>query len=157
MSRYPILLLLALFAFSDASLRGALMNNKHEQPSRPSASEAETSPRQLQGTRTISGIASTIMEDHFDIGAHFMITVVHTDDGETVKVDMNRHEQYIGQPVTWVIRDKSAAEANLTANPEQQTFPARCVRGACSALCKSAFIEGTYICDALQRPARRFH
>lgn len=138
MSRYPFLFLLALFAFSDASLRGSLGNSHRE---KRGTHEASSSPRQLQGTRTISGIASTIMEDHFDIGAHFMITVVHTDDGETVKVDMNSHEQYIGQPVTWVIRDKSPAEANVTANPAQQTFPERCVCGACSALRKSACIH----------------
>ena len=82
---------------------------------------------QANGERIITGVANSLMEDHFDVNAHYMWTLVETDAGETVKVDTPPGERYVSQSVRWVIKDKSTAEVTNSRKPYQQRFSERYV------------------------------
>jgi hypothetical protein len=64
--------------------------------------------RRLQaGQRVISGIANTLMEDHFDTKSHFSYTIVDTTEGERLRVSLPHHEKLVNEPVRWIIEDST--------------------------------------------------
>lgn len=92
----------------------------------PEAERIHDQTRQLQqGERIITGIANTLMEDHFDEGKHFMHTIVTSDDGEELVVDTPHGQRFIGERISWVIQSQTRQEALSHADPSQQTFADR--------------------------------
>ena len=65
------------------------------------------SRRLLSGQRVISGIANTLMEDHFDTSEHFASTIVDTMDGERFRVSLPFHEKFMNEPVRWIVDESS--------------------------------------------------
>jgi hypothetical protein len=74
-------------------------------------------PAALAGQRDIVGIANTLMEDHFEPapGQHFMHTIVETDNGEVIRVNTGSHDRFVGQRVSWRVRDSAASQVAAAA------------------------------------------
>ena len=128
-ANYMLVLLAAVLAITHAHLRGAAYNATSSAVA-GGAAPARSLQGAGQGSRVVNGIANTVMEDHFDIGAHFMFTLVETDDGEVIKVDTPHRERYVGERVSWVIKDKTPAERASSKHRDQQTFPERFVENS---------------------------
>ena len=124
---------IACIICADASLRGL---QQHDNPpnastivgsmlSRQDSHEPDGVPNSVEHNleHEITGVANTLMEDHFDISAHFAWTVVTTDDGDTVQVDTPHGQLYYGQRVRWVIRDKTDSEQKRDRWHHAQRFP----------------------------------
>ncbi len=73
---------------------------------------------------TSEGYASTIMEDHFDVGAHYMHHVVDTVDGTSVVVEGIPHgQQFRGEYVKWSVMPKQQAPLKKSAKPSRGKAP----------------------------------
>jgi hypothetical protein len=119
MQRAHFVILLTFLAPVLAALRGI-----NRDPTNSTRALQLTAGSQA-GSRVINGIAHTLMEDHFDIGAHFMNTIVETEEGERIKVDFPHHRAYTGERVSWVIHDKTPSERLATKKANQQAFSER--------------------------------
>ena len=97
----------------------------------PTGSSTRDNPledaRRQPGTRVITGIANTLMEDHFDVGAHFMHTIVTTADGEVFRVDAGLGRRFVGVPMSWLVQDANATDDAISAasNSVMQRFSDR--------------------------------
>lgn len=77
----------------------------------PAGYHDQLSRRLQTGQRVISGIANTLMEDHFDTSKHYSYTIVDTEDGERLRVSLPFHEKHVNEPVRWII------EESIYSNP----------------------------------------
>lgn len=103
------------------------------------------------GETEITGIANSLMEDHFDVGAHFAWTIVTADSGETFKIDTPHGERYKSTPVRWIVREKSQDEIRSSRQQHQQHFAEQyvnCVKALCpiSGRCRAIAHNAAWIC-----------